>query len=239
MICALSLARRFSERLTVDDAGASGAAWTWGFAKSRRSPQSGRGTFAEPSAPATSVSHYYLNSTSGNKNAGWSPKTSKNYQYTQKTPQNLLRRLLQRPHLRITAIRCQQLSMRAALQNTPGVHHQNLVCVHHRGQAVRNHQCGLVLSHALQLCLNRALVGGVQRRSSEGGLAKIRQPEFENPAGGAEVGRDTAVGGAGKSGPCVQRGRWLVKTRGRNRCAVCLAPTNLVSASCDFVYVVN
>ena len=93
--------------------------------------------------------------------------------------------------------------MRAALQNAPGVHHQNLVSVHHRRQAVRNHQCGLVLSHALQLCLNRALVGGVQRRPSEGGVEEIGRPEFENPAGGAEVGRDTAVGGAGISSPCV------------------------------------
>jgi len=42
-------------QITKDDAGAEGAAWTWGFAKSRRSPQSGRGTFAEPSAPASSA----------------------------------------------------------------------------------------------------------------------------------------------------------------------------------------
>jgi hypothetical protein len=111
---------------------------------------SSRGTFAEPSATALSVHHYYLNSTSGNQNAGWSPKTSKSYQYTQKTPQNLLRRLLQRPHLRVTAIRFQQLSMRPPLQNAPGVDRQNLVRVHHGGQAVRNHQRGGRLPHGSQ-----------------------------------------------------------------------------------------
>ena len=39
-------------QITKDDAGAEGAA------KSRRSPQSGRGTFAEPSAPASSAASH-------------------------------------------------------------------------------------------------------------------------------------------------------------------------------------
>ena len=33
------------------------------------------------------------------------------------------------------------------------------------------------------------------------------QPDFENPAGGAEVGRDAAVGGAGESGAFLMPGR--------------------------------
>ena len=34
-----------------------------------------------------------------------------------------------------------------------------------------------------------------------------RQPDFENPAGGAEVGRNAAVGGAGESGAGLKLGR--------------------------------
>ena len=49
--------------------------------------------------------------------------------------------------------------MGAALDDTPGLHHKNLMRINHGGQAVRNHQCGLVLRHALQLSLDGAFVG--------------------------------------------------------------------------------
>ena len=69
------------------------------------------------------------------------------------------RRLLQRPHLRITAIQRQQMCMGASLDNAPGVHHQNLMGIHHSGQTVRNYQRGLILGYALQLRLDGAFVG--------------------------------------------------------------------------------
>src|SRR5512133_120724 len=45
----------------------------------------------------------------------------------------LLRTLLQRPHLGIAAIGRQQLRMRTALDDAASVHHQNFMRVHHRG----------------------------------------------------------------------------------------------------------
>ena len=59
--------------------------------------------------------------------------------------------------------------MRAALDDVPSVHHQNLVGVHHGGQAVGDDQGGLVLRDALQLGLDGAFVGGIERA---GGLVK-------------------------------------------------------------------
>ena len=59
--------------------------------------------------------------------------------------------------------------MRAALDDAPGVHHQNLVRIDHGGQAVGDGQRGFVLRHALQLGLDGALVGGMQRA---GGFVK-------------------------------------------------------------------
>jgi len=91
--------------------------------------------------------------------------------------------------------------MRAPLQNASGVHHQDFMGIDHGGQAVRDHQRGLVLRHVLQFGLNGAFVGRVQRRGSfvkdldrrffEQGVGDARQSNFEDPAGGAEVGRDS------------------------------------------------
>ena len=101
--------------------------------------------------------------------------------YIPKTPPTSLRTLLQRPHSRIPPIRRQQLSVRAALDDAPGIHHQNLMRVHHGGQAVGDDQGGLVLRHALQLALDGALVGAVK---GTGGLVENQDGRvFEQGAG--------------------------------------------------------
>ena len=55
--------------------------------------------------------------------------------------------------------------MGAALDDTPGFQHQNLVGIDHGRQPVRDHERGLVARRTLQLALDGALVGGVERRS--------------------------------------------------------------------------
>ena len=56
--------------------------------------------------------------------------------------------------------------MVAALDDLPGLHHQNLVRIDHRRQAVRDHQGSFVLRHIGQFGLDGAFIGRVQRRGS-------------------------------------------------------------------------
>ena len=69
----------------------------------------------------------------------------------------ILPRLLPLPHLRIQAIRRQQLLMRPALDDPAVIQHQDLLRIGHRRQAVRDHQRGAVLRNLLQLRLDRLL----------------------------------------------------------------------------------
>jgi hypothetical protein len=78
------------------------------------------------------------------------------------TPRGLL---LPRPHRRIAATTAQQLCVMAALDDTPGLEHQDLISIDDRRQPVRDDEgrpSGRDFSEAR---LNFALGLGVERRS--------------------------------------------------------------------------